>query len=380
MEELGYVLNNFISLSQAILVMVMALGFCMLEVGFVRPNFIASICLKNIASLAICLIAYYFIGFNLMFNGTLEVMNLDLHKFPKSNGLISNNSLFFINSLYLATAASIISGAMAERVSIYGYLAFVVVVGVVLYPYIGSWVVKDGWLYVMGFKDFAGATHIHSVGGWFALTGVFVLGSRLERYDSKGDLVPFKTKSIPFGTLGTLLIWVGFLGFNTGSLTTFETEHAMHFFSAIMINTVLSGAIGIITILVLIGRGTNNVNLKPILNGALASLVSITAFPYTLNTGAIVIVAIVAAVLSYVASDILERLHLDDTVGAIPVHLVGGVWGTIAVGIFGQADLQIQILGVSVVGLFCLVTSLVVWKIIEKTIGIRISEEEELSG
>ena len=293
--------------------------------------------------------------------------------------IIGQNAKFFINSLFLATTASIISGAMAERVNVYGYVIFVIIMGLVMYPVIGGWIMTDGWLYILGFKDFSGATFVHSVGGWFALTGIFVLGARLERYDEKGILIKFKSDFIPFGTLGTMLIWIGFLGFNTGALKNFDSEHAMHFFSTIMINTTFSGAIGVLTILFITGIGQKSNTIKKLLNGCLASLVSITAFPYSLDTGIIMFVSIVGAIGSYYVEQLMQRMRLDDVVGAVPVHLVGGVWGTLAVGFFGQADFKVQLLGVTVVGLVCLITSFVVWKIIDYTVGIRISEAEELS-
>jgi Amt family ammonium transporter len=287
---------------------------------------------------------------------------------------------WFFQMVFVATAASIVSGTLAERIKVWPFLIFVVFLSAIIYPIQASWVWGGGVLAEMGFSDFAGSTLVHSTGGWAALTGAIILGARKGKFGPNGEIYPLPGANLPLATLGTFILWFGWFGFNGGSQLALGSASDATAMSIVYVNTNLAAAAGVIAAMALSQLLYKKVDLTLTLNGAIAGLVSITAGPDLQNHLMAIIVGGIGGLLVVIAVPLLDKLKIDDVVGAISAHLVAGIWGTLAVGIFGSGSLLTQLWGVLLIGAFVTVTSAILWLILKATIGIRVSEEDELAG
>ncbi|MDJ0980025.1 MAG: ammonium transporter [Kiloniellales bacterium] len=399
--ETAFVFNTFSFLVCGALVMWMAAGFAMLESGLVRSKNTATICLKNIALYSIAGILYYLIGYGLMYTDVggwigsfsllyntseAEIALLGAEEAtPELVAAVTDNgysvmSDWFFQMVFVATAASIVSGTLAERIKVWPFLIFVVVLTGFIYPIQGAWTWGGGWLSEMGFSDFAGSTIVHSVGGWAALTGAIILGARKGKYGPDGKVHPMPGANLPLATLGTFVLWLGWFGFNGGSQLALGSALDASAMAIVFVNTNLAAAGGVIAAMTASQLVFKKIDLTMALNGAIAGLVSITAGPDLQNHLLSIIIGGIGGVLVVASVPLLDRLRIDDVVGAIPAHLVAGIWGTLAVGIFGAGSLGIQLLGILAVGVFVAATSAVLWLALKFTLGIRVSEEEEHAG
>jgi len=297
-----------------------------------------------------------------------------------SDGDHSGASDFFFQVVFVATAASIISGTIAERMKFWPFMIFVAILAGVIYPVQGSWTWGGGFLSEMGFSDFAGSTIVHSVGGWAALAGIILLGARTGKYGKDGKANLIAPSNLPLATLGTFVLWFGWFGFNGGSQLAMGTKADVNAIANVILNTNMAACAGAVITILMTQLLYKKVDLTLVLNGALAGLVSITAGPdYPTITTAIVIGAI-GGILCTLAIPLFDKVKIDDPVGALSVHLVAGVWGTLAVGIFGDASLLTQIMGVLIIGAFTFISSFIVWKTIQFVVGLRVSLEDETQG
>ena len=401
--ETAFAFNTLSFLIHGAFVMWMAAGFAMLESGLVRTKNTATICLKNMALYSIAGMLYYLIGYSLMYTdvgeqgwiGTLsflyntsdaEIALLNAEEAtPELIAAVTDNgysvmSDWFFQMVFVATAASIVSGTLAERIKIWPFLIFVVVLTGIIYPIQGSWTWGAGWLATMGFSDFAGSTIVHSVGGWAALTGAVILGARKGKYGPDGRVNPMPGANLPLATLGTFILWLGWFGFNGGSQLAAGSALDAAAIAIVYVNTNLAAAGGVIAAMIASQVIFKKIDLTMALNGAIAGLVSITAGPDLQNHLWSIIIGGIGGVLVVASVPLLDKLKIDDVVGAIPAHLVAGIWGTLAVGIFGGANLGVQILGILAIGAFVSIASLVVWLALKYSIGIRASEEAEANG
>lgn len=292
---------------------------------------------------------------------------------------------FLFQGMFAATAATIVSGAVAERVKLGSFMIFVVLYVGLVYPIVGSWKWGYGFLHTMGFYDFAGSTIVHSVGGWAALVAVYLLGARIGKYRKDGKSLVILGHNIPFATMGVLILWLGWFGFNGGSVLSADPELT----SLVLVTTCMAAAAGGLFAFIVSYITYKNYDLTLFLNGILGGLVGITAGSDIMSPEDAIIIGAVAGTLIVFAIALLDKLKLDDPVGAIPVHLVCGIWGTIAVGIFGSKGVIstgsfhqffVQLEGIAIIGAFCLITSFIILYSLKKTIGIRVSKEEEIEG
>ncbi|MEM9421868.1 MAG: ammonium transporter [Pseudomonadota bacterium] len=388
--EVQYIFNSLMFLIGGFLVMFMAAGFCMLEAGLVRSKNVADICLKNISLYALAGIMYYVVGYNLMYTnvgdfvGTFSIWGpgefFDSDITPEAGGYASASDWFF-QMVFVATAASIVSGAVAERVKLSSFLIFVVILTGLIYPIQGAWKWGGGFLEQNGFMDFAGSTIVHSVGGWAALVGALMIGPRTGKYGDGGRVTPMPGSSLPLATLGTFVLWLGWFGFNGASQLALGTAADAVAISQIFANTNMAAAGGVVAALILTKILYHKVDLTMVLNGALAGLVSITAEPLTPNIGEAILIGATGSVLVTLAIPLLDKFKIDDVVGAIPVHLVAGIFGTLVVPVTnGEASFAAQIVGVVCVAAWVVPTSAIAWAVLKFTLGIRLSPEEELAG
>lgn len=391
--ETAFVFNTFSFLVTGFLVMWMAAGFCMLEAGMVRSKNVATMCLKNIALYAVAGIMYFLIGYNLMYSGVDGgfMGSIGIWGADDSAALAETNPDFgagyaaasdwFFQMVFVATAASIVSGTLAERIKIWPFLLFVVALTGAIYPIQGSWQWGGGWLSEMGFADFAGSTLVHSVGGWAALAGAILLGARKGKYGPGGRVTPIPGSSLPLATLGTFVLWLGWFGFNGGSQLALGSAADAVAMSNIFANTNMAAAGGVVAALLLTQVMYKKMDLTMVLNGALAGLVSITAGPDTPTIGQAILIGTVGGVIVVFAIPLLDKLKIDDVVGAIPVHLLAGIWGTMAVPLTNSdASFMTQFIGVAAIGGFVFGVSLVIWGILKATVGIRLTEDDEAAG
>jgi len=381
--DVKYILDGFLMLFAGILVMWMAAGFAMLEAGLTRTKNTATILTKNVALFAISCIMFYFVGYNLMYGDGSAFIGGGFALSGFTNEGLGHSVMadFFFQVVFVATAASVISGTVAERMKMWPFLIFTVVLSAVIYPIQGHWTwggTSLGGL-IDGFSDFAGSTIVHSVGGWAALAGVIILGARKGKYTKDGRVRPMPGSNMPLATLGTLILWMGWFGFNGGSQLAMGSKEDIDAIAMVMASTNMAAAVGAITAALLTQVMYKKVDLTMVLNGALAGLVSVTAAP---DTGMMyaTIVGFVGAVLAVLAVPFFDKLKLDDPVGALSVHLVGGIWGTLAVGILGNGDFVAQLKGVVVIGAFVFISSFIVWKILDMVMGLRVGEQEEIEG
>ena len=390
-----FILNSLLFLVGGVLVMFMACGFCMLEVGLVRAKNTTMQLTKNVALFSIAAIGYYVIGYNLMYplgtwsvdgvlSGVIGVAAMEAVGVAADSAddlsYASTASDYFFQLMFCAATASIVSGTLAERIKLWPFLLFTLILTALIYPFQASWKWGGGFLDEMGFLDFAGSTVVHSVGGWAALAGALVLGARTGKYRD-GRVVPMPGANLPLATLGTFILWLGWFGFNGGSQLAMGTVSDVADVSRIFANTNAAAAGGAIAALILTQVFYKKVDLTMVLNGALAGLVSITAEPLTPTLGVATLIGGVGGVIVVFAVPFLDKLRIDDVVGAIPVHLFAGIWGTIAVALTnGDASFGTQLIGIVTVGVFTFVVSWIVWTVLKMTMGIRVSEEEELAG
>ena len=392
--ETAFVLNTLLFLVMGFLVMWMAAGFAMLESGMVRSKNVATICLKNIVLYSVAGIMFYLVGYQLMYSiseggylGSISIWSADdaaylgeAANFGEGDTYASASDWFF-QMVFVATAASIVSGTLAERIKLWPFIIFVIVLSAIIYPIQGSWQWGGGWLSEAGFSDFAGSTLVHSVGGWAALVGALFLGARKGRFGEDGSSTPLPGSSMPLATLGTFILWLGWFGFNGGSQLALGSAENAIAISQIFVNTNMAAAGGVVAALIFTQLVFGKVDLTIVLNGAIGGLVSITAEPLTPTGLEAIFIGAVGGLLVPLAVIALDKLKIDDVVGAIPAHLVCGIWGTLAVPLTNsETNFASQLLGVASIGAFVIVASVIVWGIIRATIGIRVDEEGELVG
>ena len=394
-DEIGpYIMTTLLFCMAGFLVFFMAAGFAMLEGGLVRSKNVTMQMTKNIALYSIAAIMYWLIGFNLMYPGDGWIIAGMVGPFFSTTVLdpvgvaaadaaldyASIGSDFFFQLVFVAATASIVSGSLAERIKLWPFLIFVVVLTGVLYPISGSWQWGGGWVSELGFSDFAGSTVVHSVGGWAALAGCIVLGPRIGKYSKDGKVNPMPGSNLALATLGTFILWLGWFGFNGGSQLAMGTVGDVSDVSRIFANTNMAAAAGAVAALILTQVMYGKVDLTMVLNGALAGLVSITAEPLAPSLFGSLLIGGVGGILVVLTVPMLDKFKIDDVVGAIPVHLICGIWGTIAVAFSGSATITAQLTGIVAYGVFTFVASLIVWFILKTIMGIRVGEEEEING
>ena len=389
-SDMTFILNTFSFLIMGILVMWMAAGFGMLESGLVRSKNVATICLKNISLFGIAGVLFYLMGYNLMYAGVDGgfIGSFGLWAADDAAAVAGDYSAgysaasdWFFQMVFCGAACSVVSGCVAERIKLWPFLVFCAVLTGIIYPIQGSWGWGGGWLSEMGFADYAGSTIVHSVGGWAALTGAIILGARKGKYGKNGQINPLPGSNIPLATLGTFILWMGWYGFNGGSVLALGDAASAIEMGNVMVNTNMAACGGMIAAMIMVQVLYKKVDVTMGLNGALAGLVSITAGPATPSLGAAVIIGAVGGVLVVLAVPFFDKLKIDDVVGALSVHLVCGIWGTMAVPFTDEgASFVTQAIGVGATGAFVIVASSIAWLVLKFTVGIRVSEEEEFRG
>ena len=382
-EETSYILNTFLFIFSGILVMWMAAGFSMLEAGLTRTKNNSTILLKNISLFSISCIMFYIVGYDIMYADGSSFMGYGYLMSHLSDDKHSGMSDFFFQVMFVATASSVISGTIAERMKLWPFLIFVIILSGIIYPIQGHWTWgetltgEDGIL--QGFSDFAGSTIVHSVGGWAALAGVLLLGARKGKYSKKGQVRPIPGSSMPLATLGTFILWMGWFGFNGGSQLSMDSKTDINAIASVVVNTNMAAVFGGFTAALLTQLMYKKVDLTMVLNGVLAGLVSVTAAPNQ-SPEYSAIVGIIGGILIVFAVPLFDKLKIDDPVGALSVHLVCGIWGTIAVGFTSASTILAQLKGVLLIGVFVFTLSFLFWFILKITMGLRVSEEEEIEG
>ena len=391
-----FILNSLLFLVGGFLVFWMAAGFSMLEAGLVRSKNVTMQLTKNIALFSLATVFYYLIGYNLMYplgswsmdgllSGVWGVAILEAVGVGRDSaddyGYASTGSDFFFQLMFCAATASIVSGALAERIKLWPFLIFTILLTAVIYPIQASWKWGGGFLDGMGFQDFAGSTVVHSVGGWAALTGAIILGPRIGKYAQDGKVNPIPGSNLALATLGVFILWLGWFGFNGGSQLAMGSIGDVADVSRIFSNTNAAAAGGAIAALILTQIMYKKPDLTMILNGALAGLVSITAEPLAPTLGQATVIGAVGGLLVVVSVPILDKFKIDDVVGAIPVHLIAGIWGTLVVPFTNSdASFGTQLYSIIIVGLFVVITTAIVWYVLKAVFGIRVDEEAEMNG
>ena len=383
-----FAVNNLWVMLGGMLVFLMHLGFACVESGLARAKNCSNILFKNTMTPAIGFLSYAVCGFSLMYPGAhwifenwLGFNGFGLHLPPGDpiayhNGEYTYWTDFFFQGMFAATAATIVSGAVAERVKLSSYLIFTAVYVSVAYPIIGSWGWGGGWLSALNFHDFAGSTFVHSVGGWAALSGVLLLGPRIGKYVD-GKVMPIMGHNMPLVTIGVFLLWLGWFGFNGASALNADPSKV----SLVLVNTMIAASAAVVSSMLTSRIMLHHPDLSMTMNGCLAGLVGVTAGADCVSVGAAVVIGLVAGIIVVPAVVFFDRIHLDDPVGALSVHLVNGIWGTLAVGIFSaEYSFLVQLLGAVVIGLVSFTSSFVIFLVLKKTVGIRVSESEELRG
>ncbi|GHE21037.1 ammonium transporter [Halomonas urumqiensis] len=394
LTELSYALDTFYFLICGILVMWMAAGFSMLEAGLVRSKNTAEILTKNIALFAIACTMYLLLGYYLMYSspegGFLPNLGFLIGSENTADAVLaggddapyySMRSDFFFQVVFVATAMSIVSGAVAERMKLWAFLAFAVVMTGVIYPVSGYWTWGGGWLSAAGFSDFAGSGIVHMAGAAAALAGVLVLGPRKGKYGKDGAIYAIPGANMPLATLGTFILWMGWFGFNGGSELKVAGVDSANNVAQVMVNTNAAAAGGVIVALILAKLWFRKADLTMALNGALAGLVAITAEPLAPSALGATLIGAVGGAIVVAAIVTLDKLKIDDPVGAISVHGVVGIWGVLVVPVTNaDATFGAQILGIVGIFAWVFIASLIVWLILKAVMGIRVSEEEEYEG
>ena len=382
--------NNVWMMVAIFLVFIMHLGFAGVEAGFGQSKNTVNILFKNTLTPLIGIITYYIVGFNLMYpdsfsaGGGMEWFGFDgffLHlpeggESMQYGGAMTYWTDFLFQAMFAATAATIVSGAVAERIKINAYLIFTVIFVGLVYPFVGSWKWGYGFLDDLGFYDFAGSTLVHSVGGWGALAGILVIGPRLGKYID-GKVVDKPGSSVPLATMGVFLLWFGWFGFNGGSVLSAEPGAV----SRVLVTTCLAACMGGIGGYITGWFVFKRLDLGMVLNGILAGLVGITAGADVISPGWSLVIGLVAGILVVLSAVTLDKFKLDDVVGAVSVHLTCGVWGTLAVGIFSaQFSFLTQLIGVATIGLVSFLSAFIIFKVLKATVGLRVTEQHETEG
>ncbi len=356
----------------------------MLEAGLTRSKNNATVLTKNMALFAISCIMYYFVGYNLMYGegssfmgsfSTISMVNAEDAAYPVAAD-------FFFQVMFVATASSVISGTIAERMKLWPFLIFVLVLSAVIYPIQGHWTWGGSELggLLSGFSDFAGSTIVHSVGGWAALAGVILLGARRGKYAKNGKVKPIPGSNLTLATLGTFILWMGWFGFNGGSQLSLGSKTDIDAIASVLAATNMAAAAGAVMAALLTQFIYKKVDLTMVLNGALAGLVSCTAGP-NLGMNIAFIEGLIGGALVVFAVPLWDKLKIDDPVGALSVHLVAGIWGTLALGIFSpEVSVLAQLKGIVIIGAFVFISSFLVWKVLDLIFGLRVDEETEITG
>ena len=396
--ESQFVLSSFSFLVWGALVMWMCAGFTMLEAGTVRTKNASVICLKNIGAYSIAGLSYYLIGYNLMYTDVGSVIGSPEFLYGMSSDeaallegdisaadtVISTSHAtmahWFFQMVFVATSASIVSGALAERIRLWSFFLFVAVLTCILYPTVGAWTWGGGWLSELGFMDFAGSTVVHSTGGWAALAGVVVVGARTGKFRRDGTVKPTPPSNVPSVTLGVFILWLGWFGFNGGSQAALGSAVDAVSIANILANTNLAAAAGVLTALSVSRPILGRIDLLATLNGAIGGLVAISAAPLFVDHYWAVVVGAVGGLIVIAGIRLLEACRIDDAVGAVPAHLFAGIWGTLAASITAGADVLAQLIGIVSVGALTFTASLAVWWAIDRAIGARVSLTVEEHG
>ncbi len=371
--EVAYALDTMMFLIAALLVAFMQPGFALLEAGLHSSRNVVNIFMKNIADFAVAGLAYWAIGYTIMYAGAgLFLSTLEIDGYAPSAD-------FFFQMVFAATAATIVSGAIGGRMKFAAYLIFSVIMTGLIYPFLGAWQWGGGWLSQLGFADFAGSSVVHAVGGFAALGAVLAIGPRMGRY-SGGKARAMPGHNLAYAGLGVFLLWIGWFGFNGGSQLAFSTAADAAAVADIFLNTNLAAAAGGISALLVSWALFKKPDISMTINGVLGGLVSITAGPDVVVGLSAVLAGAIGGAIVVFSVLMFDRLRVDDPVGAISVHGVAGIWGTAAVGIFGGANLGIQLLGTLSYSAAALVAGFVIFTILKYTVGLRVSAEEEAMG
>jgi len=397
----AFIFNTLLFLIGGFLVFWMAAGFAMLEAGLVRSKNVTMQLTKNIALFSITAIMYWLVGYNLMYPGAYgadlgdgetsawliggvlgPILNTaDIGGDPALDAGYATGSDFFFQLMFAAATASIVSGTLAERIKLWPFLIFTVILTGVIYPIEASWQWGGGFIAAMGFSDFAGSTLVHATGGFAALAGAIILGPRIGKFGKDGKVHPIPGSNLALATLGTFILWLGWFGFNGGSQLALGTEADANAVAVIFANTNMAAAAGAVAALILTQVLYKKPDLTMVLNGALAGLVSITAGPLDPTLFGALWIGAIGGIIVVFAVPMLDKMKIDDVVGAIPVHLLAGFWGTLAVPFYTEGTSFVtQILGFAIIGGFVFSVSIVVWLILKATVGIRVGEEEEING
>jgi len=393
METALFTANNVWMMICTALVFFMHLGFSFLEIGLTRQKNTVNILFKNFFVITIGILLYALGGFNLMYPG-FDEGSMGILKFagfgigaPEggmtpgyADGGYTWWTDFLFQAVFAATAATIVSGAVAERIKLGGFMLFTILYVGLVYPIIGSWKWGGGFLDGWGFYDFAGSTLVHSVGGWAALIVIYFLGSRIGKFNSDGSPNAIPGSNIPLSAAGVLILWLGWFGFNGGSVLSADPELT----SLTLVTTCLAASAGGVSSALMSNLLYKNFDLTMFMNGVLGGLVGITAGADQMGPTSAILIGAIAGVILVFGISLLDKLKLDDPVGAIPVHLICGIWGTLAVGIFGEmASVEQfinQLIGVGIIGAFSCITAIIIVFIVKATVGLRVSKEEELKG
>ena len=393
METTILTINNVWMMLCTALVFFMHLGFSLLEIGLTQKKNTVNILFKNFFVITVGLLMYAFGGFNLMYPG-FEEGSAGFFKFagfgitaPEggmdfgySSGAYTWWTDFLFQGMFAATAATIVSGAVAGRIKLTSFMLFTVFYVGIIYPIVGSWKWGGGFLDSMGFYDFAGSTLVHSVGGWGALVGIYLLGARIGKFDENGKSRVLPASNIPLAASGVLILWLGWFGFNGGSVLSADPGAT----SLTLVTTCLSAASGGISSAVFANILYKKYDLTMYMNGILGGLVGITAGADQMSPTDAIWIGLIAGIIIVLGVSLIDKLKLDDPVGAVAVHLICGVWGTLAVGVFGEMagldQLMIQLASILIVAVFCILNSFMIFYFIKITIGLRVDEEEEAKG
>ena len=387
-EETAYILNSFLFLVSGFLVMLMALGFCLLESGLVTSKSVSAIAAKNIGLYSIAGLMFWVVGYNLAYDmgasGLIGSFTTWTDAYTAGTADVSDGyamtSDWFFQMVFCATTVSIVSGTLAERIKIWPFFLFAAILTGFIYPIVMGWEWGTGWLDQRGFSDFAGSTLVHATGGAAALAGAIVLGPRYGRFDN-GKLVPFASSSIPLATAGTFILWFGWFGFNGGSQLAMGSFDDINQIGAIYVNTNLAAAAGVMTCAGVTRLLRGKTDVVMMLNGALGGLVAITAEPLAPSPALAILIGAAGGAIVIIGTEILNSLKIDDVVGAIPVHMFAGIFGTIVVPLSNSdATFSTQLLGTFSIVVFVFVVSFIVWKIMSMTMGIRLSDEAQKEG
>ena len=397
-DEAKFVLNSFSFLVWGALVMWMCAGFTMLESGSVRTKNASVICLKNIGLYSIAGLMFYLIGYNLMYvdvGGWIGSFSLTYGITAEEVALLggdaaaapavikngySTMSDWFFQMVFVATTASIVSGTLAERVHLWSFFIFIVALTGFIYPVVGAWTWGGGWLSEMGFQDFAGSTIVHSTGGWAALAGAIIVGARKGKFRDDGTVRVTPPSNVPVVTLGVFILWLGWFGFNGGSQLALGSAADAVAISVILSNTNLAAAAGVMAAIILSRPVFGRIDLLAGLNGAIAGLVAITAGPDIVQHHWAIVIGAIGGAICVVGLRVMEIWRIDDVVGAVPAHLFAGIWGTMAVCIVAGGSVVTQLIGVVSIGVFVFGASTLVWWLIDKALGARVSPMIEELG